>query len=90
MHIKQHFTNEQARKFGEEFGIDWEWYCSQADQHLLGLESDLEHRFDYPPATMTKKRLPASTPSRSPISTHCSIGPSLQKTTIVHKESGIH
>jgi len=29
--IKHHFTNEQARQFGEEFGIDWEWSRSSGE-----------------------------------------------------------
>jgi len=40
MSIKQHFTNEQARKFGDEFGFDWERGCTSVEQ--LSSESDID------------------------------------------------
>lgn len=35
MLAKQHFSTEQAREFGEKFGIDWDWSCSNDDQSLI-------------------------------------------------------
>jgi hypothetical protein len=43
MSIKQHFTTEQARQFGDEFGIDWEWGCASVEQLSKELDVDFEH-----------------------------------------------
>ncbi len=44
MLAKQHFSTEQAREFGEKFGIDWDWSCSNDDQLVIefGIESECE------------------------------------------------
>lgn len=35
MLAKQHFSTEQAREFGDKFGLDWDWSCSNDDQVLI-------------------------------------------------------
>ncbi len=35
MLAKQHFSTEQAREFGDKFGLDWDWSCSNDDQLLI-------------------------------------------------------
>ena len=43
MSTRQHFTTEQARKFGDKFGIDWDWNRSDIEQFPMGLDIELEH-----------------------------------------------
>jgi hypothetical protein len=47
----QHFTNEQAREFGDKFGIDWDWSFSNVEQFPMKSDSKLEHH--NPSADMT-------------------------------------
>ncbi|GEM_PF-3980647 len=42
MLAKQHFSTEQAREFGDKFGIDWDWSCSNDDQLLIEFGIELE------------------------------------------------
>ena len=43
MSTRQHFTTELARKFGDEFGIDWDWICSNSEQFAIELDAEFEH-----------------------------------------------
>jgi len=38
---KKHFTEEDAKKIGEELGIDWSKF--DVDQFRMGLDVELEH-----------------------------------------------
>ena len=41
MEDKKHFTNEEARKIGEELGIDWSKF--DVEQFRMGMDVELEH-----------------------------------------------
>ena len=41
MQNKKHFTIEEAKKIGEELGIDWSKF--DAEQFRIGLDVELEH-----------------------------------------------
>ena len=75
MFVKQHFSNEQARQFGEEFGIDWEWGCSLSDQHPMGMDTDGEID-QYSPRMKPKGRAPSSRSTSSPHHSHNKRNPS--------------
>ena len=38
---KEHFTAEEAKKIGEELGIDWSEY--DVEQFRMGMDVELEH-----------------------------------------------
>ncbi|TET14442.1 MAG: hypothetical protein E3J77_04625 [Actinobacteria bacterium] len=41
MTIKKHFTAEEAKKIGEELGIDWSKF--DVEQFRIGMDVELEH-----------------------------------------------
>ncbi|TEU01777.1 hypothetical protein E3I18_02205 [Candidatus Woesebacteria bacterium] len=41
MSSKKHFTTEEAKKIGEELGIDWKSF--DVEQFRMGLDVELEH-----------------------------------------------
>lgn len=41
MSSQKHFTSEQAKKIGEQLGIDWSKF--DVEQFRLGLDVELEH-----------------------------------------------
>lgn len=55
MSIRQHFTAEQARQFGEEFGTDWEWGCASVEQLSRELDIDLEQGLYHRPVKVKSK-----------------------------------
>ena len=59
MLAKQHFSTEQAREFGDKFGVDWDWSCSNDDQSLIEFGIELECGLNFPFADEARK-LPLS------------------------------
>ena len=53
MSTRQHFTTEQARKFGDKFGIDWDWSHSDIEQFPMGLDIELEYGLHATPKVAT-------------------------------------
>ena len=53
MSTRQHFTTEQARKFGDKFGIDWDWSHSDIEQFHMGLDIELEYGLHATPKVVT-------------------------------------
>ncbi len=51
MSDKQHFTTEQARKIGDQLGIDWR-RCD-VEQFHMGLNVELEHGLHDPSTDVT-------------------------------------
>ena len=49
----QHFTTEQAREFGDKFGVDWDWSFSNVEQFPMKLDIELEHGRHDPSADVT-------------------------------------
>lgn len=41
MTVKKHFTSEEAKKIGEQLGIDWSKF--DVEQFRMGLDVELEH-----------------------------------------------
>lgn len=41
MAIKKHFTSEEAKKIGEQLGIDWSKF--DVEQFRVGMDVELEH-----------------------------------------------
>ncbi len=83
MSIKQHFTNEQARQFGDEFGFDWERGCASVEQLIRETDIDLERGLYFPgdyPRAKAKGRRPSSlVKTRSLVSPRMPIKPKLRK-----------
>ena len=53
MSTRQHFTTEQARKFGDTFGVDWDWSRSNIEQFSMGLDIELEYGLHATPKVST-------------------------------------
>lgn len=51
MSARSHFTSEQARKIGEELGIDWKHF--DVEQFRMGLDVELEHGIHDPATDVT-------------------------------------
>ena len=51
MTSKKHFTAEEAKKIGEELGIDWSKY--NVEQYRMGLDVELEHGLVDPNTNVT-------------------------------------
>ncbi len=83
MSIKQHFSHEQARRFGEEFGSDWERGCASVAQLIRETDIDLERGLFFPgdyPRPRAKGRRPSSPGERrSLVSPRLPLKPKLRK-----------
>ncbi len=51
MTIKKHFTAEEAKRIGENLGIDWSKY--DVEQYRIGLDVELEHGLIDPHTNVT-------------------------------------
>ena len=51
MTVKKAFTTEEARRIGEELGIDWSEY--DVEQYRMGLDVELEHGLVDPHTNVT-------------------------------------
>ena len=51
MTVKKRFTAEEAKKIGEELGIDWSEY--NVEQYRMGLDVELEHGLVDPNTNVT-------------------------------------
>jgi hypothetical protein len=51
MSAKQHFTTEQARKIGDQLGINWSSF--EVEQFRMGLNVELEHGLHDPTTDVT-------------------------------------
>lgn len=51
MSIKKHFTTEEAKRIGEEFGIDWSKF--DVEQFRMGMDVELEHGLRDPHTNVT-------------------------------------
>jgi hypothetical protein len=66
---RHEFTAEEARRFGEEIGIDWASTPFDVDQFRIGMNVELEHGL-HDPHTNVSDDTPTSQPrSRSHTST---------------------
>ena len=83
MSIKQHFTHEQARQFGDEFGFDWERSCASVEQLTRESDIDLERGLyfpgDYPRAKVKGWRPSSPVKTRPPVSPGLPIKAKLRK-----------
>ncbi len=51
MSAQTHFTTEQARKIGEQLGVDWSRFA--VEQFRMGLDVELEHGLHGPSTDVT-------------------------------------
>ena len=51
MSVKKHFTSEEAKRIGEELGIDWSRF--DIEQFRMGLDVELEHGLVDPHTNVT-------------------------------------
>ena len=51
MTSKKHFTTEEAKKIGEQLGIDWTEF--DVEQFRMGMDVELEHGFVDPATNVT-------------------------------------
>ena len=51
MTVEKRFTAEEAKKIGEELGIDWSKY--NVEQYRMGLDVELEHGLVDPDTNVT-------------------------------------
>lgn len=51
MTSKKHFTSEEAKKIGEQLGIDWTEY--DVEQFRMGMDVELEHGLIDPATNVT-------------------------------------
>jgi len=51
MTAKKHFTTEEARKIGEQLGIDWSKF--DVGQYRMGMDVELEHGLADPATNVT-------------------------------------
>jgi len=51
MDNKKYFTNQEAKKIGEELGVDWEKF--DVEQFRMGLDVELEHGLVSPQTNVT-------------------------------------
>ena len=51
MTSKKHFTSEEAKRIGEELGIDWSQF--DVEQYRMGLDVELEHGLVDPHTNVT-------------------------------------
>ena len=51
MTSKKHFTSEEAKKIGEELGIDWSKF--DIEQYRMGMDVELEHGLVDPHTNVT-------------------------------------
>jgi len=51
MTAKKHFTTEEARKIGEQLGIDWSKF--DVGQYRMGMDVELEHGLADPATNIT-------------------------------------
>ena len=51
MESKKHFTTEEAKKIGEELGIDWSKF--DVEQFRMGMDVELEHGLVDPHTNVT-------------------------------------
>lgn len=83
MSIKQHFTHEQVRQFGDDFGFDWEGGCASSEQLIRKTDIDLERGLyfpgDYPRPKAKGKRPSSPIETRSLVSPRLPIKPKLRK-----------
>src|SRR3954447_19295067 len=66
---RQEFTAEEARRFGEEIGIDWENAPFDVDQFRIGMNVELEHGLHDRTPTSATTTLASQRRSRSHTST---------------------
>ena len=53
MSARQSFTTEEARRFGEEVGIDWSSAPFDVEQFRMGMDVELEHGRNDPATDVT-------------------------------------
>ncbi len=53
MEARRSFTAEEARRFGEEIGIDWDSAPFDVDQFRTGMDVELEHGLHDPATNVT-------------------------------------
>ena len=51
MLVKKHFTAEEAKKIGEELGIDWSKF--DVEQFRMGMDVEIEHGLNDPATNVT-------------------------------------
>lgn len=67
MSIMHHFTKEQARQFGEEFGIDWQWNRSIDELDPVNLDLEMEEFGRYYPQVRVEGKGPSSSVKSRPV-----------------------